>query len=157
MSCAMKTKRCCWWIVLAAVTVVATAIPFSFVWFVGWTDSGNRCYLYIEHGVFSAHNIKIPRATVPAHPWYGSLDFRRSRIYDPWVAFPSFRDRGGTEWQFKLPLHFPLLGLLIVVVYPILPTVVKRRRRKAGLCVNCEYDLTGNESGVCPECGTAVE
>jgi hypothetical protein len=24
-------------------------------------------------------------------------------------------------------------------------------------CVNCRYDLTGNVSGVCPECGEAVE
>jgi len=24
-----------------------------------------------------------------------------------------------------------------------------------GCCLNCWYDLTGNESGVCPECGTA--
>jgi len=24
------------------------------------------------------------------------------------------------------------------------------------LCLKCGYDLTGNESGVCPECGTSV-
>ena len=28
---------------------------------------------------------------------------------------------------------------------------------KAGNCGNCEYDLTGNESGVCPECGTEIK
>jgi hypothetical protein len=31
------------------------------------------------------------------------------------------------------------------------------RRRKRGLCVKCAYDLTGNVSGVCPECGTEVK
>ena len=25
-----------------------------------------------------------------------------------------------------------------------------------GLCVHCGYNLTGNVSGVCPECGTAA-
>jgi len=30
------------------------------------------------------------------------------------------------------------------------------RRKRKSLCVKCGYDLTGNESGVCPECGTAV-
>ena len=30
-------------------------------------------------------------------------------------------------------------------------------RREIGLCVRCGYDLTGNVSGVCPECGTQVE
>ena len=27
-------------------------------------------------------------------------------------------------------------------------------RRRQGLCARCGYDLTGNVSGVCPECGT---
>ena len=31
-----------------------------------------------------------------------------------------------------------------------------RNRRREGLCLSCGYDLTGNESGVCPECGTVV-
>jgi hypothetical protein len=30
------------------------------------------------------------------------------------------------------------------------------RRHKVGFCSRCGYDLTGNVSGVCPECGTAV-
>ncbi|GJM24119.1 MAG: hypothetical protein DHS20C16_05340 [Phycisphaerae bacterium] len=23
-------------------------------------------------------------------------------------------------------------------------------------CIRCQYDLTGNESGICPECGTSI-
>jgi hypothetical protein len=30
------------------------------------------------------------------------------------------------------------------------------RRRLQGRCVRCDYDLTGNVSGVCPECGERV-
>jgi hypothetical protein len=30
-------------------------------------------------------------------------------------------------------------------------------RQERGLCTRCGYDLTGNESGVCPECGTAIQ
>jgi hypothetical protein len=30
------------------------------------------------------------------------------------------------------------------------------RRKKNGLCIECGYDLTGNESGICPECGSKV-
>ena len=29
-------------------------------------------------------------------------------------------------------------------------------RRERGLCERCAYDLTGNISGVCPECGTSI-
>ncbi len=32
----------------------------------------------------------------------------------------------------------------------------KARRRSCGLCAACGYNLTGNTSGACPECGTAV-
>jgi len=31
-----------------------------------------------------------------------------------------------------------------------------KRRRKAGVCRGCGYNLTGNVSGVCPECGEKV-
>jgi hypothetical protein len=31
-----------------------------------------------------------------------------------------------------------------------------RRRRDGGFCTRCGYDLTGNLSGTCPECGTRV-
>jgi hypothetical protein len=31
-----------------------------------------------------------------------------------------------------------------------------RRRMSRGLCAACGYPLTGNVSGVCPECGTPV-
>ena len=32
----------------------------------------------------------------------------------------------------------------------------RRRRTRSGRCPACGYDLTGNTSGVCPECGGAV-
>ena len=28
------------------------------------------------------------------------------------------------------------------------------QRRKSGQCLHCGYDLTGNLSGTCPECGS---
>jgi predicted amidophosphoribosyltransferase len=30
------------------------------------------------------------------------------------------------------------------------------RHRRIGHCLRCNYDLTGNVSGVCPECGTPI-
>jgi len=32
----------------------------------------------------------------------------------------------------------------------------QRRERAKGRCTTCDYDLTGNVSGRCPECGTSV-
>ena len=47
---------------------------------------------------------------------------------------------------------------IILVLSAIIPlrALLRRRRSVEGGCQNCSYDLTGNTSGVCPECGTAV-
>lgn len=50
-----------------------------------------------------------------------------------------------------------------VPVYFVVMWRAKRRaarvefRRKNGICVNCGYDLRGNTTGICPECGETVE
>ncbi len=50
---------------------------------------------------------------------------------------------------------------LVLLSYPSLAFVhgpLRRyRRRRNGLCVKCGYNLTGNVTGVCPECGTEIE
>jgi hypothetical protein len=56
-----------------------------------------------------------------------------------------------------LALQFTLLAfvLMSVAVWLLLPRV--RPRFAAGHCQTCGYDLTGNVSGRCPECGTAAD
>jgi len=34
---------------------------------------------------------------------------------------------------------------------------VQLKKRGIPICIPCGYDLTGNVSGVCPECGAAIE
>jgi hypothetical protein len=58
-------------------------------------------------------------------------------------------------------LTLPLPGLfLLLLIYPLtfwLPHWVRHWcRARAGRCVRCGYDLTGNLSGICPECGAAL-
>ena len=58
-----------------------------------------------------------------------------------------------------LIVSFPhWLLVILFAAYPMFalirsPHRRRKRRRKLGLCTACGYDLTGNESGVCPECG----
>lgn len=49
--------------------------------------------------------------------------------------------------------------LSAVVPALVIRAAVRRRwrRRRRGHCVSCGYDLTGNTSGVCPECGQAIQ
>jgi len=49
---------------------------------------------------------------------------------------------------------------LLLLTYPILAFIRgplrRRRRRKRGLCPSCGYNLSGNTTGVCPECAAKV-
>lgn len=68
-----------------------------------------------------------------------------------WLLFPALRDSTGLA---------VLMGLVLAAA--VVPTVRAWRwttldeREIEGRCLKCGYDLTGNVSGVCPECGTPV-
>lgn len=60
-------------------------------------------------------------------------------------------------------------GLIDLAILAVLPTAVaytgsslwwgiqqRITARPIDTCVQCSYDLSGNESGVCPECGTEI-
>jgi hypothetical protein len=64
-------------------------------------------------------------------------------------------------WEFDFPLWVPTL---VIIIYPLIAIIVlpiqsyrSRCRRQVEHCVKCSYNLTGNESGVCPECGTPAK
>ncbi|RMF71302.1 MAG: hypothetical protein D6744_18140 [Planctomycetota bacterium] len=55
---------------------------------------------------------------------------------------------------FSLPiLRWFAAGAGVVVVVTFVGGMLTRRRRGASGCRSCGYDLTGNVSGACPECG----
>ena len=54
-------------------------------------------------------------------------------------------------------LYFPVWLFVVAVGFPTAILWWRDRRPKTGFCKACEYDLTGNVSGTCPECGTTVE
>ena len=44
----------------------------------------------------------------------------------------------------------------VMSVIPIIRARRRQRRKSAGLCMHCGYNLIWNRSGTCPECGMAV-
>jgi len=60
------------------------------------------------------------------------------------------------EGQFTLPSPVIVAVSLIVPAWWGFRRAVKNRNSRQNLCRACSYDLTGNTSGVCPECGRAV-
>jgi len=57
-------------------------------------------------------------------------------------------------------LEVPFLALAfmfsVLPVWQVMKCLRGKRYVIAGGCRLCGYNLTGNTSGVCPECGTAV-
>lgn len=60
--------------------------------------------------------------------------------------------QGSGDYIFLVPLWMTaVLGFLFYLYY-------RRRtsRLRVGRCLKCDYDLTGNISGICPECGNTI-
>ncbi len=56
-----------------------------------------------------------------------------------------------TRWEVTVPVW-----LTFVVISVLTAIAFRRGRIPPGYCRKCGYNLTGNVSGRCPECGTAV-
>jgi hypothetical protein len=76
-----------------------------------------------------------------------------------WAGFQWTRieRRDPTSWSIQRSIVLPYwLPCLITAIAPAIwlwARLARSRRRRRGLCLSCGYDLTGNESGTCPECG----
>ena len=63
----------------------------------------------------------------------------------------------GSWSSLEFPIWFPLALLSILpLLWGCRMMVSRLRQPREGLCVTCSYDLTGNTSRVCPECGIAI-
>jgi hypothetical protein len=58
-----------------------------------------------------------------------------------------------TRMSFLLLAGVPLTA---VAAWTLKGWFAQRRKPLSGVCRKCGYNLTGNVSGVCPECGEAV-
>jgi len=74
--------------------------------------------------------------------------------------YRSGNNKYGIQTEIHIALLWFLLGVFLFLVYPTIAIIrgPYRRciRRMKGLCIKCGYNLTGNTSGICPECGEKV-
>ena len=93
--------------------------------------------------------------------FHGAVVFSFYKGGGGWSCFPfpqplQFGDifwRPGYDPKVTIvPLWIPFLAIFV----PSLIGWVRSRPPRPGHCPHCTYDLTGNESGVCPECGTKL-
>lgn len=71
------------------------------------------------------------------------------------AGIPGIVATGIAEWLPVALMYGFWLGSSVVAYIIVTKSSIPRRRWRLGLCVDCGYDLHGNASGVCPECGRA--
>lgn len=71
--------------------------------------------------------------------------------------FPS-RNRTPIWYRFDCPIWIMFVTVAIAPSIALVRFALRRRRsrRPEPTCKKCGYDLTGNISGICPECGQAI-
>jgi hypothetical protein len=91
-----------------------------------------------------------------ARHWIGG-SWRSKHICSSWLPQHTFQltdpDLSRRRRQVLLPIWIPLSLVALPTLYSFWHA---RKRKKPGLCQVCLYDLTGNVSGICPECGSPI-
>ncbi len=73
-----------------------------------------------------------------------------------WPAWSTiYRVNVSISRGFVAPSWVPA-AVFAVLSWLLVRPLLSENRRRLGLCTGCGYDLTGNESGVCSECGMTV-
>jgi hypothetical protein len=81
----------------------------------------------------------------------------RGRDYFMFCFSRTYRNSNLTPaWSLEIPLWPMMVMFLAYPSVSLLRSRMMRRRFRAGagLCITCGYELCGNTSGICPECGT---
>ncbi len=81
------------------------------------------------------------------------FQFPETPVVYRWLPEVSARDPYGPP-RYRFWLYVPLWVPLVVAAVLTLLAWRWKRRTPPGTCRSCGYDLTGNVSGRCPECGT---
>jgi len=82
-------------------------------------------------------------------------EFKTNDLVPPWGVHSERRPDYQGPW-----VNYVWVALWLPLLLTAIPTAWlwhrDRRRIRPGCCLRCGYDLTGNTSGVCPECGDKV-
>lgn len=138
--------------VWAAASLVLAAVWIGGLWRgIVWHHvnrvSGEYRSAALGCGVLYLARTTYPNS-LPPPPGLWFIPLRAGDGASSWRWLPRFHWGGWMAWEVFVPLWMPL-------ALSVAATVRSRRleQRLAGGCPICRYDLAGNTTGVCPECG----
>ena len=97
-----------------------------------------------------------------SHPWQaGRLVWGCTPVDEfGWTFYSSSAptSSGDWDWYLRIPLWAPVLLAAMPTAWLWWRDRPSRRRRLAGVCLKCGYDLRGlGAGGLCPECGVGAK
>ena len=108
---------------------------------------------YLKGGVCGLRLLSMPTKTSTPSAFEAPLNFDATPNNRSLLISSQLKGRYRITWV-VFPLWLSTGALTLIGVIPFARGPVQRRwRRWRGLCTFCGYNLTGNRSGRCPECG----
>jgi len=146
-----RALRICKWLATGATALILIIWPVSRYWAVTYALESK---LVGTIGIFNG--------AVFTHSSNPNLQFEEEERGLFLLRYPLERRKGMSWWPGggKTPVgwlvRIPLWMLLVPHAGIAALLFWKDRRLPPGHCPHCRYNLTGNVSGVCPECGTRI-
>lgn len=127
-------------------TLASVAMTFLIIspWCISWSSGGGHCRIAAGAG-----GAGVGWCSQQACCFLPGLSYEHCDELNPRTWWFDYYD-GSVSY-----LHLPLWVPLLLVALPTAFLWWRDRRVPPGHCLQCGYDLTGNTSGVCPECGRA--
>jgi hypothetical protein len=129
--------------------LLAAVFVASLFWFVAIIAPSSAVTVGVQPGVVAVQWGPIMRGD--AEPTRRHI----RRIPDDWGVRPTWWPGYLSEPNVRsawVPLWMPLALTSAATAF----AWRRHLRPRPGLCPHCGYDLTGNSTGTCPECGTAA-
>lgn len=110
--------------------------------------------IYLRDGVCGLRLLNLHTKTA------SRTSFHTDLTYNPSPQQASLLIRSGMEGAYRVtwlvfPFWLSTLALTLLGFLPIVRGPIRQQwRRSKGLCLECGYNLRGNRSGRCSECGT---
>ncbi len=141
--------------VIATMCVLLAVFVASLWWCLIWTCGHHWGFIKWGGIAFGRH----PRAQGPLR--VDLIHYIQPRPSDWWFQCQAWPPNWHFQYDpatdilascFVIPLWLPLVALVL------LAWALRKRSQPVplGSCENCGYNLTGNTSGTCPECGNTI-
>ena len=135
----------------AVLCVLLTVVSWS--WTALWVDAGGRPRVTLSRG--GVRIVVVPSQRYPQFytPLLQSAGLRVERTSSPMLALIGDTLRAG---NYGATVYVPVW--LLAIMCGVVAAALWKIGTPLGPpeCLRCGYDLTGNKSGRCPECGAEV-